>query len=324
MAPTRMADTMDDIARQARQGSVAAIIQMLNEKLADSGVRTRAIFASGVLQLLCEAANVDQLEQSTLVAEIRQILEAIAPRNIRRVNINSRIVREQQLLWLEEISRNPESQLLWSEEITLKKPNIFRRLAEDIKAGKPTQRHAENFPKPTPMFAREKRQFWRGIVGGASLSLLLLLVGWVFYEWLSPKLSGQMSAQNPQSPTPSSPEPATSQSPVAAIPQTVPTQSPVAAIPQTAPSQSPVAAIVTAQTADPFVEAVRLAEQTSAAGKAAKSSAAWLEIAAKWQKASDLMAAVPAVHSRYKLAQDRVVSYRQNRESALREAKKVR
>jgi hypothetical protein len=332
-----MADTMDDIARQARQGSVAAIIQMLNEKLADSGVRTRAIFASGVLQLLCEAANVDQLEQSTLVAEIRQILEAIAPRNIRRVNINSRIVREQQLLWLEEISRNPESQLLWSEEITLKKPNIFRRLAEDIKAGKPTQRHAENFPKPTPMFAREKRQFWRGIVGGASLSLLLLLVGWVFYEWLSPKLSGQMSAQNPQSPTPSSPEPATSQSPVAAIPQTVPTQSPVAAIPQTAPSQSPVAAIpqtapsqspvaaiVTAQTADPFVEAVRLAEQTSAAGKAAKSSAAWLEIAAKWQKASDLMAAVPAVHSRYKLAQDRVVSYRQNRESALREAKKVR
>ncbi|HAJ60521.1 MAG TPA: hypothetical protein DCP31_15680, partial [Cyanobacteria bacterium UBA8543] len=64
-----------------------------------------------------------QLEQSVRVAQIRQILEDIAPRNIRRVRINSRIVREQQLLWLEEITRDPEHQLLWSEEIILTKPN---------------------------------------------------------------------------------------------------------------------------------------------------------------------------------------------------------
>ncbi|HEY9656945.1 MAG TPA: hypothetical protein V6C65_00670, partial [Allocoleopsis sp.] len=61
---------MDDIARQARQGSVSAIIQILNEKLADSGVRTRAMFAQGVLQLLCEAQRPDQLEQPTLVSQV--------------------------------------------------------------------------------------------------------------------------------------------------------------------------------------------------------------------------------------------------------------
>ena len=120
-----MVDQINDIAWQAHQGSVAAIIQILNERLANSGVRTRAIFEKGVLQLLCEASTVDKLEQSILVKQIRQILESIAPRNIRRVNINSRIVREQQLLWLEEISRDPENQLLWSEEVTLVKPHIF-------------------------------------------------------------------------------------------------------------------------------------------------------------------------------------------------------
>ena len=50
-----MVNSVNDIAKQARRGSVSAIIQILNEKLADSGVRTRAIFEDGILQLLCEA-----------------------------------------------------------------------------------------------------------------------------------------------------------------------------------------------------------------------------------------------------------------------------
>jgi hypothetical protein len=75
MAQIKMRDPMDDIARQAHQGSVAAIIQTLNEQLSDAGVRTRAVFADGVLQLLCEAASKEQLEQSVLVVKIRQILE---------------------------------------------------------------------------------------------------------------------------------------------------------------------------------------------------------------------------------------------------------
>ncbi len=113
-----MTDPMDDIVQQARQGSVAAIIQVLNEKLAEAGVRTRAMFADGVLQLLCEASSVSHLEQSFLVERVREILEWLAPRHIRRVKINSRIVREQQLLWLEEISREPEKQLLWAKKLS--------------------------------------------------------------------------------------------------------------------------------------------------------------------------------------------------------------
>jgi hypothetical protein len=102
-----MADRINDIIWQARQGSVAAIIQVLNENLVLSGVRTRAVFADGVLELLCEAATLEQLEQSILVPKIQEMLESLTPRHIRRVNVNSRIVREEQLLWLEEIHRDP-------------------------------------------------------------------------------------------------------------------------------------------------------------------------------------------------------------------------
>ncbi|MBD2539094.1 hypothetical protein [Coleofasciculus sp. FACHB-SPT36] len=296
-----MVDPMDDIAKQARQGSVAAIIQILNDKLAEAGVRTRAIFADGVLQLLCEAATPDQLEQSSLVQRIRQILESISPRNIRRVNINSRIVREQQLLWLEEIHRDPESQLLWAEEITLAKPNVFRRLGEDFKGRKPAKKSQPPFPQPSSRFVREKRQFWRGIVGGASLSLLLLLVGWALYDWLGPFTITRTPASAPNSPPTATTAPATSSAPVASSTQTT-------ALPSS----------------DPFADAVRLAEQTSIAGRNAQTSAQWLDLAAKWQQASDLMAAVPPSDSRYGTAQDRVESYRKKSEIAQQEAKKRR
>ncbi len=296
MAQTKMADPMDDIAKQARQGSVAAIIQLLNERLADSGVRTRAMFVEGALQLLCEAATPEQLEQSVVVEQIRKILEAIAPRNIRRVNINCRIGREQQLLWLDEISRDPESQLLWSEQIILKKPNIFQQLEEERKHKK-FAKNKPPFPK-SPHSIREQRVFWRGIAGGVSVSLLLLLAGWGIYQWLSTKFIIQIQPQSPQASVAPKPKPKTAVSPR----------------PSKAPSKAP----------DKFVEGVRLAEQANAAGKKAKSSVQWLEIAAKWQKASDMMASINKSDKRYKTAKSRVDSYRKNSQTALKEAEKKR
>lgn len=326
-----MVDSIENITKQARQGSVAAIIQVLNDKLADSGVRTRAIFEDGVLQLLCEAPDVDQLEQSTLVERVRQILESISPRNIRRVKINSRIVREQQLLWLEEINRDPENQLLWSQEITLTRPNLFKQFMEDLQSQQAEQ--ASGMPKtPSPRQVREQRQFKRGVVGGTLASLLLLLLGWGAYSWFGPKLQGNSQANTTpspdttKSPEPSAASPSPASSPVPAAPNSTtaiaPSPSPVASA---SPSPSPEVAIAptTAPTsADPFADAVRLAEQTASAGKSAQSSADWLALAAKWQQASDLMAQVPAQDKRYSIAQDRTAVYQRHSEAALQEAKK--
>lgn len=280
-----MVDPIDDIARQARQGSVSAIIQTLNDKLADSGVRTRAMFDQGVLQLLCEAPTPEQLEQPVLVPQVKQILEALQPRNVRRVNINSRIVREQQLLWLEEIKRDPTNQLLWSEEITLDRSTFFQRLLQDRQDNR-SEFSRTNLPKASPRLLREKKVFWRGLLGGASLSVFLLLLGWALYSWLNPRLSQGQSNQAAAPTANSSPAPA-------------------------APAQP---------TVDPFAEAVRLAEQTVSAGQAAQTSAEWLEVASRWQRASDLMAQIDAQDARYAVAQDRVQLYRKNSEAALEQA----
>lgn len=289
-----MPDPMDDIAKQARQGSVAAIIQTLNEKLAEAGVRTRAVFADGSLQLLCEAATPQQLEQSQLVPKIRQILEGIGPRNIRRVKINSRIVREQQLLWLEEIMRDPENHLLWSEEIILAQPNLFKQLKEGLK-------NQQTAPKKQPAFPevgslrniRKKNSYKRGIISGVSLSLLLLVLGWLLYHWFSPKLNLQFGSQSQNSTKESPSKPAST-------------------------SKSGSTAI------DPFVQAVRLAEQASISSQGVNTSAQWLDVAAKWERAADLMSKVKSDDNRYKTAQNRTILYRKNSEIAQKQAKQKR
>jgi len=295
-----MVDPIDDITRQARQGSVSAIIQVLNEKLSDSGIRTRAVFEQGILQLLCEAATPEQLEQSVLVPQLRQILESMQPRRIRRVNINSRIVREQQLLWLEEINRNTDNQLLWSEEIVLRRPNLIQRFLHDRQTPKPIDPKA-SLPKGSPKrLARENRLFWRGLVGGASLSIFLLLVGWAVYNWL-----GQ-SRDPLQTTTATSPEP-----------QANSEAAPAASV---APDES----VSVAPAEDPFARAVNLAQASVEAGQTAQTSAEWLALAAQWRQASELMSSVPPDDPRYPTAQDRVELYRQNSEAALQQAENSR
>ncbi|OLP19068.1 hypothetical protein BST81_07595 [Leptolyngbya sp. 'hensonii'] len=303
-----MVNPANDIARQARQGSVAAIIQVLNDQLSDQGVRTRAVFSDRVLQLLCEAATTDQLEQVLLVDRVKQILESISPRHVHRVNINSRIVREQQLLWLDEINRDPESQLLWSQEITLAKPNILSRFLQERKAQRSGySRSALPRPLPSRPF-REQRQFWRGMLGGAGLSFLALAAAFGLWH-----LSGMRSGSETQPNTALNPAPSPAESPVS--PEG--TSHPAVAKPV-----SQIKSVVPARKDDPFVEAVRLAEQASQEGKQAQTSVEWLQLAAKWQRASDLMGQVSPKDDRYKTAQSRRQFYRQNSESALQEAEK--
>jgi len=304
-----MTNPANDIVRQAKNGSVAAIIQVLNERLTDSGVRTRAVFTDGILQLLCEAATPEQLDQATLVDRVKHILEAIAPLNIRRVNINSRIVREQQLLWLEEINRDPKGQLLWSQEISLRKPSLLKQIGDywQLRRG---DMHQPISAQATPRQQRERQVFRRGLAGGALLGTLLIGGGWLLNRMNSASDSLQAS----------SPEPAGSIAPVSTTAPKAPIARPTVPVP-TASAAKPLAPKPEAKPAatDPFAEAVRRAEQTAKEGKTARSSADWYKLAARWQEASDLMAQVPETDERYTVAQDRLLLYRTYSETALQE-----
>lgn len=273
-----MNPTIDDIDLQARQGSVAAIIQLLNEHFADDGIRTRAIQDSGILQLLIESPTADALPQEAVVDEVRHVLESISPRGISRVNINSRIVQEQQLLWLDEIKRDPAKNLLWAEPITLKRPNPVARLWRDLRAPRQRNPFLDDGYQKKPVSSRSA--FWRGLIGGASLALLLLIVGWATKDWLGVDLNLRSlgSAQSTDDPAPAG--------------------------------------------QDPFVLAVRIAQQSVEDGKTATTAADWLNLAVRWQRASDLMAEVHSEDDRYPIAKDRVQTYAANKVIALEEAEK--
>ncbi len=283
----------NDIRKQAHQGSVAAIIQVLNQELSDVGVRTRAVYDGGLLQLLCEADTPAQLNQESLPDRIKEILELLAPRGVRRVNINSRIVREQQLLWLDEVNREPEK-LLWYKEVNLVRPNFLKTIMEDIQTS--MSNRSDQIGGPTARQQREKKQFWRGILGGIGATTALLLVGW-----------GVFSLMNKPSETTST------TSNLAKPPEAKP---PEAKISEAKPPEAKIL-----DSSEGFSTAVRLAEESAALGSRAQLPSDWQTIADKWGKASELMAQVPPTDKNYTIAQDRTIRYKNNQEAALNKAK---
>ncbi|MEL6157918.1 MAG: hypothetical protein AAFQ40_11600 [Cyanobacteria bacterium J06623_5] len=358
-----MSNPASETFGQARQGSVAAIIQLLNERLADAGIRTRAVVAEGMLQVLCEAPSTDQLEKTAVVDRVRQILENISPQGIRRVNINSRIVKEEQLLWLEEINRDPENALLWSEVITLKRPFFIKRWIRDRNL-KPAGPILRDISEPAP----QQSSLSSKLVGAAGLGILVLGTGWLFREDLSqirkttgtlPEVAPQNLTAQPPTDLPPLPQSAdegplenTLENPGERTADTTPptnassaealtTQAAsaeetadTAAVPTNSPGNSTADTTATqnpnsqpspdqansGQAADAFAEAVRIANQAVADGQTASSAAEWLDLATRWQRASDLMSQVPEGNEQYAIAQNRIANYATNSQTAIQKA----
>jgi hypothetical protein len=270
---------VNDSFKQARQGSISAIIQVLNDQLSVGGVRTRAMVDNNVLELLCEGAAVSDLDRDFLVKTVQAKLEEISPRNLRRVNIHARIIQEQQLLWLEEIKNDVEKKVLWSEEITLARPNLVKHWVADVKDGFGPKDKAPVMASNRPWKGdRKPNSFDPKRLGWGLLGFLALLgTGW----WLLARNGSRVSplgqaSQNALTPTSG-----------------------------TKPSGDQILA-------DPFDRAVNLAGKASAAGTTANRPEDWQRIARNWQEASELMNQVPPGHPRYALAQDRTKTYHNN------------
>lgn len=331
-----MSNPTNETFGQARQGSVAAIIQILNERLAEIGVRTRAVVADdGMLQVLCEADSAEKLDQQPIVNRVRQILENISPHRINKVNINSRLVKEEQMLWLEEINRDPDNALLWSEAITLKKPFFIKRWIRDRNL-KPSGPIFKDITEPEP----KEGSLSKKVIGGVSLAVLLLATGWLFRDdlgLLRPNESDSSTvtdATEPNTltdlpPIPETDPEAQDNAPEAGdrtadiTPQTLPPNTPAPPAPpaqSNTPQPNDEPPTSSGATADAFAEAVRIANQAATDGLTAESVAEWLDLATRWQRAADLMAQIPSGSDQYAAAQERVVTYTENSEMALAQA----
>ncbi|MGC1309158.1 MAG: hypothetical protein WA885_18180 [Phormidesmis sp.] len=327
---TGMINPATETFGQARQGSVAAIILVLNERLADVGIRTRAVVADGMLQLLCEAATPEQLEKAAVIERVRQILEAISPHRIRKVKINSRIVKEEQLLWLEEIKRDPERNLLWAEVITLKRPFFVKRWIRDRHL-RPAGPIFRDITEPE----RNHGSIVSILAGGAGLVMVLLVALWVFREDIGLNRpaaiaptddsgANRMGAQSEAARLETIQPETEAERAADTTPQIPPADSnPLRSdrpIPNQNSNPTPPPIANSGSIADAFAEAVRVAEQAAVSGQTASTAAEWLDLAARWQKASDLMATIPTGSEQYAVAQTRIADYRANSKAALEEA----
>ncbi|NET09172.1 MAG: hypothetical protein F6K09_09625 [Merismopedia sp. SIO2A8] len=314
-----MVRTLNNITTQARQGSVAAIIQVLNENLAESGVRARAVVAQGVLQLLCEADNPSKLDQAFLVEQLRTTLEAIRPRYIRRVKVNTRIVSEQQLLWLDEIERDPDSQLLWTAEFSLSRPSLKQYVQELWTQWQVDPSQSGAVLADTAQRERQKRRFWQITIGASGLGLFLCLLGWAIYGSLASD-GFQSVSIGPQEENTSNSAESSLESSLQAVASNSVSDS---AIEGTASSASDAASATVQESEsdpDPFVQAVRLAEEAVQDGKTATTVDEWMTLATRWQRASGLMNSVPSDDERYATAQNRTTVYLQNSVDARKRA----
>lgn len=74
------------------------------------------------------------------------------------------------------------------------------------------------------------------------------------------------------------------------------------------------------QPSEEFRLAVNKAMSAAELAQSAKTKQEWNKVAAWWEEASDLMAAVPQVHSKAAIAQEKVIEYAQNRQYAVGKA----
>jgi hypothetical protein len=217
-------------------------------------------------------------------------LESIAPRHIRRVYINSRIVREEQLLWLKEIHDDADHQFLWSQEVILSQPNFWKRLIRDLrktdaKSRKPILAQPQSLLKNRD---QGKISVNTGVIAVSGLCSLILLA------WLDFRLGNTLKSLLIFTGSQSS---------------------------QTANQRSSSQSLSTPFD-DPFAASVRLANRASVASRTAITSTQWLELAATWQRASDLMGQVSPSHSRYQEAQIRTKLYKKFSQVAQKKAEK--
>lgn len=290
---------MDNIIQLAHQGSIKAIMQILNKQLRDAGVNTKiASGEQGVLEILCEAGHPENLDKRRIVDCIQKSLDQIAPRTFQKVHIQSRLTNDTQLLWASTLSQGERRKLIWSENIRINHVSLLQKALKGLgirplakqatgnagnqgqSSGSAGKVNRARLKSDLDRWLKDDRRIWliMGAIAAAS-------VGWAARDWALLKEQVQLQA--------------------------------TMTLPQDFSGDMDTGDV---SDFDAFNQAVRLATQAADGGKTATTYGAWLDLANRWQQASDLMKRIPRDHPRYTEAQERVLSYRQNSEVALAKA----
>ncbi|MEO1185278.1 MAG: hypothetical protein AAFX46_11505, partial [Cyanobacteria bacterium J06636_27] len=186
-----------------------------------------------------------------------------------------------------------------------KKANPLKRIIRDFQENK---KESQKLQLPQPQSSRHllisnktkpRKSFLGGMMNALGLCVLLLSAGWLTYYFLSGKIKNSIET--------------------ATLKYEVPNESNIkSSKPADITKNQLKTPVVNNSQAtsknledDIFYTAVRIANQAVEDRKTANTSEKWLDVAEKWQYASDLMAEVPSTHSRFKEAQSRIQLYKE-------------
>ena len=120
MAGVIVANNVKQLTKQAYQGNITAIRQLLNDQLQETGVQTKVTLGvNGTLEIVCEADHPENLDKDRVVTCIQHNLDQLAPKPFREVHIQSCLTKEEQSLWISSLSGIARQNLLWSVDLDI-------------------------------------------------------------------------------------------------------------------------------------------------------------------------------------------------------------
>lgn len=310
--------TQENLRELARQGDPQAIASAINRTLKPKGINAEVTREGGILHLTLESDRVPS--QTALVDFIRKGMTNLGVETIYTVKVYGRQAGVASPAWEEDIELMPAPMLNVEDDMMHETPMPE---VENEAGGEHYEPEEEYEPQdegemdedeeleededeatPPPKKSIPKVLLLLPL-------LLVLLAGGAAALYFTGNLPFLTAADPAPSPSPPAPSPKPKGSPVTS-PSPKATTSPRPASPSPTPSPKP----TVSPQADPWRQAVNLAQSAANRAQTAYSRAEWDAVASDWEKAAELMRAVPESSPNYQTAQQKAVEYQGNFEVA--------
>ncbi|HLO49328.1 MAG TPA: hypothetical protein VK211_13000 [Kamptonema sp.] len=343
--------TQQNLRELAKQGDPKVIASVINRTLQPKGINAQVARDNDCLQVMLESDQVPS--QPALMDFIRKGMMNLGVESIHIVKVYGRQVGEDLPAWEDEIELMPADPMFYADEGEMpKKPvddadreteNYDREEEYD-----PDEEVEEEEEELDEAPSQKKNIPKLAIIAGIVFVPLAALAG-LFLTGNLPFLNSSAPPPVTPSPVPSkaaspkpkpsaspataaapnaskvtSPAPAASASPKAATPAPAASASPKAATPTPVASASPKAATPKPKPATPKPDSwrawVNKAQNAANLAQTSISKGEWEQVASEWQKAVELMKAVPPSSPNYEKAQQKAAEYQSNLAIAQRRA----
>ncbi|HBQ99324.1 MULTISPECIES: hypothetical protein [unclassified Roseofilum] len=277
------------------QPNPAEITDALNSVLQPQGVTAKALVKEGCLHILLEGENIP--EQEEYVAIVHDEILNMGIDSFPTLQIYGRQIGSKKPSWSDTID------LLQGKEDEEELPNFaLDDPDEDLNSYNGNDLDgAEPLDSELDESGEQKKSGAKKFLPLLAIPIVALIGAAVWWFFLRP------------APAPLLPATAPEIAPETAVPETAIESPPETTEPEATPANP---ASVPPASTNPWREGINLAISAAELAQTASTRAEWAEVSSQWQQARDLMAQVPEDSENYGAAQERVVTYGENANSA--------